>query len=132
MPSSGPHFPVRFDPAPWKDDLARSTPAGRTAAEKTCTTYESDGVLRSHLKPSEREAQDGTNLPDCAKVYLPQPDGRFGMIFSVDGEANKPALLFLAFGVRHHPPSSHALTVYEIAHSRLHDHAKSEGTGSIG
>jgi hypothetical protein len=28
----GRRFPVRFDPDPWEDDLARSTPAGRTAA----------------------------------------------------------------------------------------------------
>jgi hypothetical protein len=34
---------------------------------------------------------------------------------------DKPTLLFLAFGVRHYPPNSHALTVYEIAYNRLHD-----------
>lgn len=132
MPSSEPHFPVRVDPDPREEDLARSTQAGRTAAEASLRAYEASGVPRSHLKPCEPEGRDGTNLPDCAKVYLPQPDGRFGMIFRVDREPHKPALLFLAFGVRHHPRSSHALTVYEIAHNRLHDQEQSEGTGSIG
>jgi hypothetical protein len=30
-------------------------------------------------------------------------------------------LAYLAFGVRHHPRDSNALTVYEIAHRRLHE-----------
>ena len=28
----------------------------------------------------EEEGRDGTVLPDCAKVYLPQLTGRFGMV----------------------------------------------------
>jgi hypothetical protein len=32
----------------------------------------------------------------------------------------QPGLRYLAFGVRHHPKGSHAETVYEIAHRRLH------------
>jgi hypothetical protein len=41
------------------------------------------------------------------------------MVFTIDREADKPALLFLAFGIRHHPNESHAPTVYEIADQRL-------------
>jgi hypothetical protein len=36
-------------------------------------------------------------------------------------EDRRPYLAFLAFGVRHHPRRSHALTVYQVAHRRLHD-----------
>jgi hypothetical protein len=119
MPTSDPRFPVQFDADPWEEDLERSTPAGRTAAQAARRDYEPDGVSRSHLKACEPEGRDGTNLPDCAKLYLPPPDGKFGMVFTIDRQANKPALVFLAFGVRHHPSGSHALTVYELADQRL-------------
>ncbi len=125
MSPSEPHFPVRVDPDARDADLARTTPAGQTAAETALGAYQAGGVPHSHLKPCEREGRDGTHLPDCVKVYLPRPDGRFGMIFRVDREAEKPVLLYLAFGVRHHPSGSHALTVYEIAHNRLRDHKQS-------
>jgi hypothetical protein len=120
MPTSAPRFPARFDPDAFDEDLARSTPAGRTAAEIARRTYESDGIPISHLRPCGLEGGDGTILPDCTKVYLPRPDGRFGVIFTIDRKADKPTLVFLAFGVRHHPKGSHALTVYELAHRRLH------------
>ncbi len=42
-------------------------------------------------------------LPDCAKVYLPPPAGRFGMIFRVIKVKDRPCLAYVAFGVRHHP-----------------------------
>ena len=115
----GQRFPARFDPDPWDEDLARSTPVGRTTAEAARGHYEPDGIPRSNLKPCEAEGRDGTSLPDCAKIYLPLPNGRFGMVFTIDRRADKPALEFLAFGIRHHPEGSHAPTVYEIAHQRL-------------
>jgi hypothetical protein len=119
MSTSEPRFPARFDPDPWAEDLARSTPVGRQAAQTARRSYEPDGIPRSHLKPCEALGGDGTSLPDCAKIYLPRPDGRFGMVFTIDSEADKPSLLFLAFGVRHHPKTSHTPTVYEIADRRL-------------
>jgi len=57
-------------------------------------------VPASHLKACEAEGRDGASLPDCVKAYLPQPDGRFGMVFTIDRKADKPALLFLARGRR--------------------------------
>jgi hypothetical protein len=119
MPTSDPHFPVRFDPRPWDEDLARSTPDGNKAAQDARRNYDNSGIPRSQLRPCEADGRDGTNLPDCAKVYLPPPDGRFGMVFTIDRQADKPAFEFLAFGVRHHPVGSHAPTVYEIADQRL-------------
>jgi hypothetical protein len=108
MPPPEPRFPVRFDPNPWEQDLAHSTPSGHTAAQNARRDYERDGIPVSHLKPCETEGRDGTSLPDCAKVYLPYPDGHFGMVFTIDREVDKPAFVFLAFGVRHHPKGSHA------------------------
>jgi hypothetical protein len=125
MSTSERRFPARFDPDPWEQDLARSTSAGQTAGETARRDYEADGVPRSHLKLCEQEGRDGTNLPQCFKVYAPYPNGRFGIVFTIDGDADKPTLMFLAFGVRHHPPSSHAPTVYKIAHNRLHDQEQS-------
>lgn len=64
--------------------------------------------------------RDVTVLPDCAKVYLPQPVGRFGMVFraiKIDGRLH---LAYLAFGVRHPPKDSRRPTVYQLAHQRIH------------
>jgi hypothetical protein len=119
MPPSDPRLPVRFDPDPWDQDLARSTPAGDTTVQAARRNYEPNGIPVSHLKACEPEGRDGTSLPDCVKAYLPQPNGRFGMVFTIDREGDEPALLFLAFGVRHHPKGSHALNVYEVADRRL-------------
>ncbi len=122
MSTSEPRIPARFDPDPWDEDLARSTSTGRQAAEAARRDYEPNGIPRSHLKPCEAEGRDGTELPQCFKVYVPRPDGRFGMVFKavlIDGRLQMD---FVAFGMRHHPKRSHALTVYEVAHIRLHDH----------
>ncbi|MFL5833431.1 MAG: hypothetical protein ACJ76B_05580 [Solirubrobacterales bacterium] len=72
------------------------------------------------LRRCDAEGRDGTELPACFKVYLPAPNGKFGMVFRFIRESDGLALRYLAFGVRHHPPDSNALTVYEIAHRRLH------------
>jgi hypothetical protein len=121
MPSSDPRFPARFDTQAWEEDIARSTPAGAAAAQAARTEYEQLGVPRSQLGPCDAEGKDGTRLPQCLKVYLPQPRGRFGMVFTVDLRDDRLILLFLAFGVRHHPADSHAATVYELADKRLHN-----------
>jgi hypothetical protein len=41
------------------------------------------------------------------------------MVFRIELREGKSVLAFAAFGVRHHPSDSNALTVYEIAHRRL-------------
>lgn len=119
MSTSEPRFPARFEPDPWDEDLARSTSAGHQAAGAARHDYQPNGIPISHLKACEAEGRDGTNLPDCAKVYLPQPDGKFGAIFKAVRIDGRLRLDFLAFGMRHHPPNSHAPTVYDIAHRRL-------------
>lgn len=114
-------FAARFDPDAFRDDMARTTPAGRDAAEAAKRDYEASGVPFSDLRPCDPEHRDGTQLPQCLKVYLPPPVGRFGMVFRFAIVNDSPLLEYLAFGVRHHPADSNAPTVYEIAHSRFDD-----------
>jgi hypothetical protein len=111
---------VLFDDAAWAEDLARTTDAGRRAASEARADYERDGMLLHDLRPCERHARDGTDLPNCAKVYLPPPAGPFGAVFRLKMLPDGLRLVYLAFGTRHHPRGSHAPTVYELAHQRLH------------
>lgn len=114
-------FAARFDPDTFRNDMARTTPAGREAAEAAKRDYEANGVPYSDLRPCDPEHRDGTKLPQCLKVYLPPPVGRFGMVFRFAVVNDSPLLEYLAFGIRHHPPESNAQTVYEIGHNRLGD-----------
>jgi hypothetical protein len=115
-----PHFPARFDPEAFREDMARTTPAGRDAAEAARRRYEAGGVPRSELRPCDPEHREGTRLAQCLKVYLPAPAGRFGMVLRFVIADDGARLDYLAFGIRHHPRDSNAPTVYEIAHRRLH------------
>jgi hypothetical protein len=101
-------------------DLERAGPSGREAAEAARAGYDRAGVPRGELRPCEDGARDATDLGRCFKVYLPPPVGRFGMVFLPEVVEKKIVLRYLAFGVRHHPKGSHAETVYQIAHGRLH------------
>jgi hypothetical protein len=122
VPTSELHIPVRFDADVFDEDMARATASGKTAAEVARRDYEqAGGIPASHLKPCDAKGRDGTSLPQCVKTYIPQPGGRFGMVFEWVIHPTGPHLRYLAFGVRHHPKGSHALTVYEIAHGRLHE-----------
>lgn len=113
-------FPARFDADTFREDMARSTEAGRSAAEIAKSDYEVNGVPLSDLRPCDPEGRDGTILPQCLKLYIPPPVGRFGMVFRFAVANDAPRLECIAFGVRHHPAGSNAPTVYEIAHRRLH------------
>lgn len=112
-------FAARFDADAFREDMARTTPAGRDAAEAARRRYEADGIPFAELRPCDPEHRDGTELPQCLKVYLPPPAGHFGMVFKFVIADDGPRLDYLAFGVRHHPPTSNALSVYGIAHQRL-------------
>lgn len=112
-------FPALFDQEWWTVDLDRASPSGRRAAKAARTEYDRLGVPREELRSCEDEARDGTDLGRCFKVYLPPPNGHFGMVFLPEVVEKKIVLRYLAFGVRHHPKESHAETVYQIAHRRL-------------
>lgn len=117
-PRSG-HAPVVFSDDAFDEDIARASSAPRAAAEAARRRYEQDGVPVNELRHVQDEGPDGTILPRCLKVYLPPPDGRFGMVFQLAIEESGARLRYLAFGVRHHPKGSHALSVYEVASRRL-------------
>lgn len=115
------HAPVAFDDDTFGEDLRRASEFGTEVAETTRARYERDGVPADQLRKCEAEGSDGTSLPRCLKVYLPVPAGPFGMVFQVVVRKGKLRLRYLAFGTRHHPHGSNALTVYQIAHLRLSD-----------
>lgn len=120
MPRPQRRLAALFDDAAWAEDLARSTDPGRRAAAEARAGYERDGISLYDLRPCERHARDGTDLPNCVKVYLPPPAGPFGAVFRLKVLPSGLSLVYLAFGTRHHPRGSHAPTVYELAHQRLH------------
>lgn len=110
---------VLFDDAAFAEDLGRASDAGQEVGHATRSKYEQDGVSIDDLLACDEEGTDGTRLAHCVKVYLPPPDGKFGMVFRIERRDGKLRLAYAAFGVRHHPRDSNAPTVYQIAHDRL-------------
>ncbi len=115
------HAPVAFADDAFDEDIARAGSGGREAAETARQAYEHGGVPVDELRRVQDEGRDGTILPGCLKVYLPPPDGRFGIVFKLAIDETGARLQFLAFGTRHHPHGSHAPTVYDTAHARLRE-----------
>jgi hypothetical protein len=116
---SGPAFEVHVDERALADDLARASDAARAAIESMLQRLKTDGAPAVWLKRCDAEARDGTRLPGCVKLYIPQPAGQWGAVFlggAVDGSLK---LFLLAVGERH-PGAAWRPSVYEIAHRRLH------------
>lgn len=109
-----------FDYAAFAEDLRRTSDSGEEVARAARREFEAEGVPVKALLACDEEGPDGTALRHCVKLRLPPPDGKFGMVFRIELRDGKSALVFAAFGVRHHPPEAKAPTVYEIAHDRLH------------
>lgn len=109
-----------FDDAAFAEDLRRTSDAGEKVARAARKEFEGEGIPVGSLLACDEEGPDGTALRHCVKLRLPPPNGKFGMVFRIDRQQGKSVLVFAAFGVRHHPFEANALTVYEIAHSRLH------------
>ncbi|HEX5608520.1 MAG TPA: hypothetical protein VFX45_00345 [Solirubrobacterales bacterium] len=120
MPIQRGHARVLFNEGAFAEDTMRSGRAGAETLRETRGQFERDGVEIKALRRCDPEGRDGSELPACFKVYLPAPHGKFGMVFRFIRDSDGLALRYLAFGVRHHPRDSHAQTVYEIAHRRLH------------
>ncbi len=112
--------PVVFDDAAWGEDLTCATAAGGEVAEAARRAYEQDGVPLAQLRACDPEGRDGTRLQNCVKVYLPQPHGRYGLVFAVERDARgKLRLAFAGFGLRHPARGSRQPSVYRIADRRL-------------
>jgi len=98
---SGPAFVVHVDDLTLTDDLARANKAGRAAIELMIQRLKADGAPAAWLKRCDAEARDGTRLPGCVKLYIPQPIGRWGAVF-LGGAVDRSLTLFLlAVGERH-------------------------------
>ena len=116
--SSGPTFPVHVDEQELAEDLAHASEAGRAAMEPVIQRLRTDGAPRAWLKQCDAEARDGTRLPGCVKLYIPQPAGQWGAVLLGGIAGGKPTLFLLAVGERH-PGVPWRPSVYEIAHRRL-------------
>jgi hypothetical protein len=116
-----PIFPVGFDEDALTEDLERLPARAEIALREFRKELgRRGGIPQSSLRACQAEGRDGTSLRGCVKTYVPWPDGRFGAVFVAVTHPNRPlALRIIAFGVRHHPSTAHAETVYEVAHRRL-------------
>jgi len=115
--------PTQFDEDAIEHDLER-LPASAALALKALRRdiEQAGGLPLSQLKGCQAEGRDGTKLAGCVKTYIPWPNGRYGLVFIAIEHPIRPwALRAIAFGVRHHPRGSHALTVYQIADRRLRE-----------
>jgi hypothetical protein len=85
------HVRVGFDEGLWAEDLERASKRARGIARETRARLESHGQYLGALRRLEPAGPLG--LPNCAKTYLPPPNGKWGMVFqaAVD-EAGRPYL----------------------------------------
>jgi hypothetical protein len=112
-------YRVQFDDGAFAEDLEHSSPAARAAAKIEHRKIVKNGLNAVRLKRCEREGRDGTRLPNCAKIYIPEPDGPWGMVFELRVEdTGHPYLACLAFGTRH-PTGPGKLSGYQVASRRL-------------
>jgi hypothetical protein len=114
-------FEARFDELAFQEDLGQATPRGREVATEARERLERDGADAADLLRCQAEHREGTELPNCVKVYLPPPDGQWGMVFELVREraSGKLLLSYLAFAERHPSPRREP-NVYRRAHERLH------------
>jgi hypothetical protein len=98
------YVPVVFDEQIFREDLEYTDFTGRAVARLTRDRYESGGIPAWELRLTEEKGPDGAVLPRCLKVYLPPPDGPFGMVFRLMIDDTGAHLQYLAFGQRR--PSS--------------------------
>jgi hypothetical protein len=116
---SGPAFEVHVDDRELAEDLAHASGAGRAAIESMVQSIKATGCPAAWLKQCDIEARDGTRLPGCVKLYIPQPAGQWGAVFLGGAVGESLKLFLLAVGERH-PGAPWRPSVYEIAHRRLH------------
>jgi len=93
---SGPTFPVHLDERELAEDLSHASEAGRAAIEPLIQQLKTDGVPAAWLRRCDSEARDGTRLPGCVKIYIPQPAGQWGAAFLGGALSGVPTLFLLA------------------------------------
>lgn len=116
----------RFDHEEWAQEVDRldQNAKSRVQAERARRLVEASDD-RIALRRCETGGGDGTNLPGCAKLYVPLgKDGAshapYGFVFQLAQTPDGSLVWsFLAFGERH-PTNPATRSVYERAHKRLH------------
>jgi hypothetical protein len=116
--AGGPAFPVIVDADTLSEDLAHASESARAAIEPMVARLQDSGDPALWLKRCEQEAQDGTSLPGCVKMYIPQPDGQWGAVFLGTTVNGTLTLILLAVGERH-PTVAWRPSVYQVADRRL-------------
>lgn len=116
--SDGPAFPVIVDEETLAEDLAHASEAARAAIEPMVARLADSGAPARWLKRCEEEARDGTSLPGCVKMYIPQPDGQWGAVLLGTTVKGALTLILLAVGERH-PSVTWRPSVYQVADRRL-------------
>jgi putative Mn2+ efflux pump MntP len=111
-------FGIRFDDLAFQEELGRATKRGREVASEARDQLERDGADPSELLRCQTEYRHGTELSNCVKVYLPPPDGCWGMVLELVRERSSGKLAYLAFGERH-PDPRRGPDVCRRAHERL-------------
>lgn len=111
---------VRFDEQGFAEDVARLSPAGREACSRARDEFERGGVPLDRLRACAVAHPSGTSLPGCLKVYVPDWEGRWRIVFQIAVDDGGPMLSFLAAGVGHQPRGARAPNAYQLAHHRLH------------
>lgn len=118
--AEGPAFPAIVDEETLAEDLAHASESARAAIEPMVARLEDSGAPARWLKRCEEDARDGTSLPGCVKMYIPQPDGQWGAVFLGTTVNGTLTLILLAVGERH-PSVTWRPSVYQVADSRLND-----------
>lgn len=121
--ASVPVFPVGFDEDAIAEDLEGASKGAVEALEGFRKELRlKGGISKDRLKTCLKEGPEGTDLDGCVKTYVPWPEGRFGAVLIAVAHPKRPlALRVIAFGVRHHPPHSHAESVYQVADRRQNE-----------
>jgi hypothetical protein len=115
------YAPVHVDGALFAADIARTSDRGRVALAAVRARFARDGVGAEERRACSAEHPSGTRLPGCLKVYVPDFDGPWRIVFQVARLADgRLGLEYVASGVAHPPRQSRARNVYELAHYRLH------------
>jgi len=82
-PAGGARAPAHFDDGLFAADLARMSARGRIEVTAARTRMESAGVRADERRRCSAEHQSGTRLPGCVKVYVPEADGPWRIVFQV-------------------------------------------------
>jgi hypothetical protein len=114
------HARVVFDDVLWHADLERASADAAAAAAAARGQLERHGAPIDQLRPCQEHGRDDTRLRGCLKLYVPPPAGPWGIVFQLAIAKHGAFLAVLAFGLRH-PPAGRRMSVYQIAHHRLHD-----------